>query len=100
MDIRLLESLLKRGVFLQFDYLGFQYPYNPIADMEAISTLIDYGYSNRIMVSHDVYIKPHLKKFGGYGFTFIHTRLLPYLRSKGASERAIKNIMEENPNEY
>ena len=97
MDIRLLESLLKRGVFLQFDYLGFQYPYNPIADMEAISTLIDYGYSNRIMVSHDVYIKPHLKKFGGYGFTFIHTRLLPYLRSKGASERAIKNIMEENP---
>ena len=96
-DINLLESLLKRGVFLQFDYLGFLYPYDRKIDMEAIVTLINYGFSNRVMVSHDVYIKPHLIKFGGYGFTFIHTRLLPYLRSNGISEQAIKNIMEENP---
>jgi phosphotriesterase-related protein len=32
-DIGFLVSLLDRGVYLQFDYLGLQSPYNPMADM-------------------------------------------------------------------
>ena len=96
-DIAFLETLLKRGVYLQFDYLGLPSPYSPELDMETIKILIDYGYCDQILVSQDIFSKPQLSKFGGYGFTFVNSKLLPYLRRKGVGERAISRIVEENP---
>lgn len=101
-DIALLESMLRRGVYLQFDTLGYTFhPRAPLLDqrplLEAIVKLVAYGHADRILVSHDVYTKPHLAKHGGFGFTFVHNSLVPYLRDKGVDERDIDTILERNP---
>ncbi len=101
-DIPFLETLLSRGVYLQFDLLGWpSAPLQPLYDqrpmLESIETLILYGYEKQILVSHDSFTKGHKAKYGGWGMTFVHTALLTYLRSKGVQERSIKNILENNP---
>ena len=101
-DSLFLESLLARGVYLQFDMLGWPpVPMSPIADqrpmLDAIVDLTANGHSRRIVVSQDSFTKAHQAKYGGWGLTFIHTALIPYLRSKNVSDRAIRHIVEENP---
>ncbi len=96
-DIALLESLLRRGVYLQFDLLGLPSAGMSVTEQHAIKTLIERGYSKQLLVSHDVCNKAQQKEYGGYGFTFVHSVLLPYLRAEGVSESAIDNILKQNP---
>lgn len=65
--------------------------------LEGIVTLIRNGHSKRILVSHDSFTRAHKAKYGGWGMTFVHTALLPYLRSKNIQERSINDILEQNP---
>jgi phosphotriesterase-related protein len=98
-DLSFLESLLRRGVYLQFDVLGnpldLELPNRPMVD--AIETLIERGYAGRILVSHDVCTKFQLREYGGYGFTFVQSVLVPHLLRRGVSTRAIKEITVDNP---
>lgn len=98
-DIGFLTSLLSRGVYLQFDVLGspWQMAFPDRLTIDVIETLITRGYSKQLLVSHDCCNKLQMTKFGGYGLTFVHTVLLPHLRSKGVGEKSIQNIIENNP---
>ena len=94
------ETLLKRGVYLQFDFLGQPFPYTQLYEintLNSIEMLIREGYSKQILVSHDMYTKFHLTKFGGNGLTFVHSTFITYLREKGIKESDIRNILEKNP---
>ena len=100
-DIGFLESLLRRGVYLQFDllggaiYAGSNTYNNP--DVDSIITLINRGYADRLLVSHDIHWKTHLRKYGGHGLTFVHQHLIPYLLDKGIYQHQIEQILIENP---
>lgn len=98
-DFNFLESLLRRGVYLQFDILGtpWQIPFADMPTIEIIESLIVSGYASQLLVSHDFGNKLQLSKFGGNGITFVHSVLFPYLRNKGVSERTIHQIIENNP---
>jgi len=95
----LLESLLARGVYVQFDILGnpldVAIPTRPMVD--AIESLIMRGHSERVLVSQDVCTKMQLLQNGGYGFTFVHSVLVPWLRQRGVTTRAIDNLLVHNP---
>lgn len=96
-----LESLLRRGVYLQFDTLGASYKQRGHQtndfQVDLLVELIKRGYSDRLLVSHDIYSKSHLTKNGGYGLTFIHGYLVPYLLKNGIYRYQINNILIENP---
>ena len=101
-DFSLLESLLRRGVYLQFDTLGFPwmvqekgFDSRPITDV--IVDLIKRGYSDQILLSHDVHSKYQLVKYGGYGMTFINNAFIPYLLQKGIQQSNIERIVVDNP---
>ena len=95
-DIGLFERLLKRGVYLEFDLLGD--PWQDSGPMiEAIATLIQQGYAKQLLISHDIFTKFHLRRFGGNGLTYIHSVVIPSLREKGVSSAAIKQLIEDNP---
>lgn len=101
-DLEFVESLLRRGVYVQFDTLGAPFAIRiPEIDnrpnIEAIFQLIKRGYSNRILVSQDVCTKYQLKKFGGFGYTFVLTQLVPYLRGAGVGQHDIDMIVRDNP---
>ena len=95
-ETTLLEGLLERGVYLEFDLLG--YPgQDSTPTIDAIAKLIAGGYAGRLLVSQDICTKFHLSKYGGGGLTYVHTTLIPALRAKGASDIAIAQIIEDNP---
>jgi len=111
-DFELMNDLLKRGVYMQFDLIGREYAIDQInainpetsldlsvtgKDAIAIPKLIDAGFGDRILLSHDVCWKTHLRKYGGFGYSFIIERFLPYLRKIGVQECQINKMMIENP---
>ena len=111
-DFELINDLLERGVYIQFDLIGREYAVDSIDEMSpgtsfdlsvtekdavAISKLIDSGFGDRILLSHDVCWKTHLRKYGGFGYSFIIEKFLPYLRKIGVEECQIDMMMIENP---
>ena len=110
----LLKELMERGPFIQFDLLGkLDVPrsYKPIhhlqgapnrwtitaLDAEGILSLIEAGYPDRILLSHDLFPKAHFKSYGGTGFAYVLERFLPHFRTLGVTEEHIKKFMVENP---
>lgn len=112
-DLPLMLEVLERGVYIQFDLIGRTQPLTrevlkgeyrdmpgPSITMvvgQAISRLMERGYEDRILLSHDVCWKVHLKKFGGFGFSYILEKFLPHLRDLGVTDRQIDKMMVHNP---
>ena len=94
---------MERGVYIQFDYLGrmgagliLQKPENAPPDMYSmndyaytaqigltIPRLIEAGYADRILISHDLCTKEQLKRYGGTGYSFILEKFIPSLAGDG-----------------
>ena len=111
-DFELMNDLLERGVYIQFDLIGREYAVDSLDEMSpgssgdlsvtekdaiTISKLIDAGFVDRILLSHDVCWKTHLRKYGGFGYSFIIEKFLPYLCKIGVEEHQINMMMIENP---
>ena len=108
---------MERGVYIQFDYLGrmgagliLQKPENAPPDMYSmndyaytaqigltIPRLIEAGYADRILISHDLCTKEQLKRYGGTGYSFILEKFIPHLRAAGVEGRRLEMLMVENP---
>ena len=112
-DVPLLIEILRLGAYAEFDFLGrveaaLQWtpaqekapPYS-IADSStcarAILKLVNAGYEDRILLSHDAGQKLRLKNYGGTGLTFVLEKFLPHLRSGGISEDQVHKFMVDNP---
>jgi phosphotriesterase-related protein len=100
-DLPLLEKLVGRGVYVEFDLFGRTGArLGRVSDekvVRAVAELIRRGYVSRILLSQDVCHKIELKKYGGNGYTFVLESVLPALRELGITDRQITTIMEENP---
>ena len=115
-DIPFLLELLELGVYVQFDTLGTvgtPLARKPVVSgpghikgpqaaldvlvAEAIPQLIEAGFEDRILLSQDVCVKAHLKRYGGTGYSFILEKFLPFLRTQGVTEKHINKLMVENP---
>ena len=113
MELPLMKELLEMGPYIQFDLLGrLHVPlvYQPTLPArtttgwgvvsivaEAIVGLIEAGYEDRILLSHDCFPRPNLKSYGGTGWTFILDKFLPHLRTLGVTEDQIDKFTVENP---
>ncbi len=111
-DMDLMMELLGRGPYVQFDLIGREQAITSIdaigpevgiglsvtaRDALAVARLIEAGYEERILLSQDVCWKSHLKRYGGFGYSYILERFLPHLRNIGVSESHIEKIMATNP---
>jgi len=101
-DFGFLESLLARGVYLEFDTLGAPFAVGiPEIDnrpnVVAIRELVRRGHADRILLSQDVCTKYQLSQFGGQGYGFVLTNLVPWLRANGVTQRDIDLMTKINP---
>ena len=114
-DMPLMLELLGQDVYILFDLigrLGVALDLTPVTQTKsewlktvgltamvaaAIPRLIEAGYADRILLSHDMCNKIQLKRYGGTGYSFILERFLPHLRARGVSEEHIRMMMVENP---
>jgi phosphotriesterase-related protein len=98
-DTGLLISLAERGASLQFDVLGAPWELKYPADrmIAGIENLVGRGYSRQVLVSHDVCTKLQRVTSGGHGLTYVHNVVIPELRKRGVTDRAIHDILVDNP---
>jgi phosphotriesterase-related protein len=91
-------AVARRGAFVQFDSVGrgfFEWDINQRLDW--VMRLIDQGFLRRILLSHDVCMKSHLRAYGGQGYDYVLTSFVPRLRQAGLSDEQIHTLTVDNP---
>ncbi len=94
----LYQQLAARGVFIEFDSLGW----NPGQDstfITAIKELLAAGYGEQILLSHDAGWYQPGEQDGGtqMPYTYLIQTFMPKLRDSGVDDEAIRMITETNP---
>lgn len=100
LDLDYYLALLDRGVSLCFDQLGQPGEYRAAAEaqlVELIVELLERGFANRIVLSHDVCSNAQLKAYGGAGFSYVAQHFLPHLRTAAVGEGEIATMTIDNP---
>lgn len=105
-DLSYQHELLDRGAYLEYDLFGHDSRYYgakeeaTLSDMdrvERLMSLIEDGYQDQLLISHDIFLKCLLKKYGGFGYAHILENIVPVFKNHGVS--AIDRILQENPRE-
>jgi phosphotriesterase-related protein len=98
-------ALARRGAFLEFDMIGMDFFY---ADQQvqcpsddevarAIVRLVEAGLGDRVLLSHDVFLKMMLTRYGGNGYAYVTRHFLPRLARHGLDAGTIESLMTLNP---
>lgn len=94
-------AILDRGANVQFDLLGG--PSDAVSVfgeprlIEIIVELLERGFSDRVLLSHDVSASRQLKAYGGNGYSYLHQHFLPKLRTAAVGEGEIARMTIDNP---
>jgi len=104
-DIEYAASVAARGAYAEYDTFGIEayldstlseYP----RDTERIAALVELvqrGYLERLLVSHDVCTKMQLVAYGGWGYGHLSRHIEPRLRKAGLTDAQIATIRVANP---
>lgn len=111
-DLNYLMGLLKKGVWVGLDRFPGGWPRRPLnweVRTETTKKLIDAGFGNRIMLSHDWAVSTNIMsrqehenrvRLNPDGYLFITRKILPRLKELGVKEEAINDIMVNNPRRF
>lgn len=107
METHDLLEFAKFGTFCQFDLFGTEcsyYQLNPSSYMQSdeqrmlhIINLLQEGFEDRILMSHDIHTKHRLTSFGGHGYSHILNNILMRFTLKGIDMSTIDTITVKNP---
>ena len=70
---------------------------NDYQKINFIKHLVEKGYSNEILLGHDIYSKHRLKKYGGHGYSYILEMILLRMQDYGITKKDIDNMIIKNP---
>lgn len=90
-------EVARRGCWVEFDGFGTDYPRDMESAIATMRTLADAGHFGRLLISQDVFLRPHLHAFGGNGYDFAVRELPSMLKNHGFSDDEITTLMVENP---
>ncbi len=104
-DVDYQTSLADRGAWLEYDMIGLDYYFagddaqSPSDEESArgIVGLIERGYLEQVLLSHDVFLKMMLVRYGGNGYAYLLEHFVPRLRRHGLHERQIDTLVRDNP---
>lgn len=106
-DLDTLLELAGMGCYLEYDLFGQEssyYPYGPDLDMPNdamrvnwLLRLMEHGYRDRLLVSHDLGNKWRLRKYGGHGYGHIIEDVVPVMLRKGMTPDDVEQILVRNP---
>jgi phosphotriesterase-related protein len=106
-DLDYLERLIDNGSYVGWDRCGLDIVVPLEAQLDALAALVQRGYANRLMLSHD---KASFSDWfsdeetdavvPNWQYTYIHNGVLPGLRERGVSDEQIEQILIRNPREF
>jgi phosphotriesterase-related protein len=111
MDVDLTLELAKTGCYIEYDSFGClptplilpEKTFYSLSDWEritCINELIKHGYLDKLLISHDVFHKTDLRRYGGFGYNHIHENVIPLMRLNGVTNDEIKSILVDNPKRF
>jgi phosphotriesterase-related protein len=96
-------EVLEHGYWIAYDNFGMALAnrwYRPIEDSQRIEWALEVvrrGFLDRLLVSHDVWCKVQLRRYGGGGYGHILRTIVPQLREGGLSEEDVERLLVHNP---
>lgn len=105
-DVQRMLDLARMGCYLEFDAFGWEEAYYPLSafllpnDAQRIrylQALMEHGFADQLLMSHDIDVKARTTKYGGEGRHHIVKRVVPLMRQMGMSWQEIDHILIENP---
>jgi len=105
------KRVAESGCYVEWDLFGTEttawrsyYNTNTKIDMPSDATRMDQiaylasqGFGDKLVVAHDICSKERLLKYGGHGYFYIISHIVPRMRARGYSEELIQNILVDNP---
>jgi len=98
------RALAQRGAWLEFDMVGMPYRFPgegqspaPGDTARAVAGLVERGHGDQLLLSHDVFLKTMLTRYGGNGFRYVPTLFLPRLAECGVDPAAAAGLLRANP---
>jgi phosphotriesterase-related protein len=106
-DLDYQRELAERGAYVEYDLWGTEFYHEEFDDgypsdaqrLDAVSALIDDGYAENLLFSHDVCIKIQRTKYGGFGYAHLLENVVPMLISGGLDRETVESIIVDNPRE-
>jgi len=107
-------KMLEAGCYVEYDIFGFtgHYPaevavgeehlpdvLNDTQRIRQIMELIEMGWLNKILISHDIGFKFRLQAYGGAGYAHILNHIVPLMKVYGMTDEQIRTLIIDNPKE-
>ena len=103
-------ELARRGCWVELDTFGMEqwatsarrgdeYPERAFDHhrIDLLIRLLDEGYGDRVLVSHDIAMKPQFTRYGGWGLRHLLRGIRPRLRARGVTDEVFDEITVRNP---
>ena len=98
------RALADRGVWLEFDMIGMPYRFPgegqspaPGDTARAVAGLHSRGHGGQLLLSHDVFLKTMLSRYGGNGLSYVPTLFLRRLTENGVPAQEAAGLLRANP---
>ena len=104
-DLAYQTSLADRGAYLEYDMIGMDYYFagedaqSPSDDenARALTGLLGRGYGAHLLLSHDVFLKMMLTRYGGNGYAYLSEHFVPRLTRHGVTQAEVDTMLVANP---
>jgi phosphotriesterase-related protein len=104
-DLSYQKELADRGAVVEYDLFGHTQFMDGYADTHpsdvdralALTELIDAGYEEHLVMSHDIFMRHLLSRYGGFGYAHVIENIVPLLRDYGVSQDTIDQMLVETP---
>eukprot|EP00026_Physarum_polycephalum_P011443 Phypoly_transcript_11670.p1 GENE.Phypoly_transcript_11670~~Phypoly_transcript_11670.p1 ORF type:complete len:349 (+),score=52.06 Phypoly_transcript_11670:86-1132(+) len=107
-DWNVIREIVATGCVLEYDLFGSEISYYPYASdvpgmpndtqrIQWVKRLVDEGFVNQVVISHDVYTKHRLSTYGGHGYGHILKNIVPRMKTFGITDENITQILQGNP---
>jgi len=99
----------KMGCICEYDLFGVEVSHYQLANFDMpsdaerirrIRLLIDNGYEDSIVISHDVHTNHRLTSFGGHGYTHILYNVIPMMKARGITQDQIDKMIRHTPKRW
>jgi phosphotriesterase-related protein len=103
-------KLLQTGCVIEYDLWGWEGHFpsywtaedfldlpNDTQRIYEVRQLIEEGYIEQIVISHDICCKSRRVSYGGWGYAHISNYVVPMMLQRGMTREQIDDIMVENP---
>ncbi|MBH1963408.1 MAG: aryldialkylphosphatase [Comamonadaceae bacterium] len=104
-DDRLLR-LADTGCVVEFDLFGWEQTAYPMSDIDMpndgarlkmVKLLVDKGYRDQILISHDICTRTRLSRYGGHGYQHIFANIAPRMLRRGFTQEDVDTILISTP---